>query len=76
MAGKMTGFRVYAFSSSNSGQFKPKLVRAYGEGRAVGKAGGVAGDNPFLSQNNEAETSWAFGRTGNAQSTRQYEAPV
>ena len=58
MAGKMLG---YADATGLGPGRKPRLIRAYAEGRAVGKGGGAATANPDDGKGSELEKAWDHG---------------
>ena len=58
MAGKMIG---YNDATGLGPQWKPRLTKAYAEGRAVGIAEGDATDNPYDGLGNDAEKAWDHG---------------
>jgi hypothetical protein len=53
---------------------KFRLVKAYAEGRQVGKAGGAATDNPYDNVGNDAEKAWDYGFDNQADAAYKFEA--
>lgn len=70
MAGKMLG---YADATGLGSGWKPRLTRAYAEGRAVGKAGGAATANPADGKGNELEKAWDHGLVNSDEPAYQRE---
>ena len=79
MAGKHMGMNGYSMGDTTPG-IPPtmpwdKRDRAYAEGRAVGAAGGSAGDNPHASGTPE-NVAWGVGLFYAAKIIRQYQTAV
>lgn len=70
MAGKMLG---YADATGLGSGWKPRLTRAYAEGRAVGIAGGAATLNPADGKGNELEKAWDHGHSNQANAAYKRE---
>lgn len=56
--------------------WKPRLTRAYAEGRAVGKAGGADTDNPEDTLGTDLEKAWDEGFDNAADADYQFETAV
>lgn len=52
---------------------KPRLIRAYAEGRRVGRAGGAATDNPEDGAGTPLEAAWDYGFVHQADAAYQFE---
>lgn len=70
MAGKMVG---YADATGLGAAFKPKLTRAYADGRKVGGDGGAATLNPEDGRGSDLEKAWDHGFTNAADSAYKRE---
>jgi hypothetical protein len=70
MAGK---FRGYTGATGLGPGLKLRLVRAYAEGRKVGKAGGADTDNPYDGKGNDAEKAWDYGFNNQTDSAYKFE---
>ena len=70
MAGKMIG---YSGATGLGAGWKPRLTRAYAEGRAVGKASGAATLNPEDGKGTEREKAWDHGHTNAADAAYKFE---
>jgi hypothetical protein len=70
VAGKMIG---YHDASGLGAGWKPRLTRAYAEGRAVGIASGAATLNPDDGKGTPLEKAWDHGHTNAANSAYKRE---
>jgi hypothetical protein len=70
MAGKFIG---YMGATGLGPGLKFRLVRAYAEGRRVGKAGGAGTDNPYDNIGNDAEKAWDYGFGNQADAGFKFE---
>jgi len=70
MAGKFVG---YSGATGLGPGWKPKLTRAYAEGRAVGRAGGLATANPEDTKGTPLEKAWDYGFDNQANAAFKYE---
>lgn len=70
MAGRFEG---YMGATGLGPGLKFRLVRAYAEGRKVGKDGGAATANPEDNLGTDLEKAWDYGFNNQANAAFQYE---
>jgi len=70
MAGKMIG---YSDATGLGAGWKPRLMKAYAEGRAVAAAGGAATANPEDGDGTPLEDAWDHGFDNIAEASYQRE---
>jgi hypothetical protein len=73
MAGRMN---VGHDASPNGPAWKPRLMKAYAEGRAVRKAGGADTDNPEDNLGTPLEAAWNRGFNGGLTAGFKFETTV